>query len=77
MMKQLSCLAALAAATLLSGCANDPDAAARQLARNNSEYVTGSNLPRPKPAQPGGKISTLDAEELRRQLELSSEANRK
>lgn len=79
MMKQLSSLAALAAvaaATLLTGCATDPEAAARQAARNDAEYITGSNLPRPKSGKPAEKITTAQAEELRRQLELTNDVRR-
>lgn len=64
-------VAALAATTVLGGCAADGEGATEQLAREEMEYTTGSNLPRKVGTRPQGvKLSQTEAEELRRQLEL-------
>jgi uncharacterized protein (DUF1800 family) len=75
MMKRFSSLAALAAVALgaaLTGCvAADPNTVAdQQLAREDMEYTTGSNLPRKKTGKTSGKMSREDADELVRQLEI-------
>jgi hypothetical protein len=62
--------AAVAATTLLSGCAADGEGATEQLAREEMEYTTGSNLPRKKAGPVGQKLTAQQAEELVRTLEL-------
>jgi hypothetical protein len=62
--------AAVAATTMLSGCAADGEGASEQLAREEMEYTTGSNLPRNTGRPAGVKLTTQQAEELIRTLEL-------
>jgi hypothetical protein len=64
-MKAILILSALAAATLLPGCAtNEPAAATESVAQR--EYPTGSNIPRKRAPGDADGVSTYSKEALER-----------
>jgi hypothetical protein len=64
-MKKILTLCALAAATLLSGCAA-PEPVAATEAMSKREYPTGSNIPRKRAPGEADGVSTYDKEALER-----------
>lgn len=77
MIKRLSVFAAaaaVAATTFLSGCAADGEGATEQLAREEVEYTTGSNLPRKTGRMEGVKtLSAKQASDLIQNLEVTNQ----
>lgn len=67
----LAMIAAVAATATLSGCAADGEGATEQLAREEVEYTTGSNLPRKTGRMEGVKtLSAKQATDLIQNLEV-------
>ncbi len=66
MKKLLLCMSALAA---LGGCATTADNATTVAAVTDTEYPTGSNIPRKKGSANTATMSVQDAEEMRRSAE--------
>lgn len=64
-MNKILTLCALAAATLLSGCATSDPAAASETA-SQLEYPTGSNIPRKRAPNDTDGVSVYDKEALER-----------